>query len=107
MDERDGKGRANGNNAKVKQLFKIDLDGAVDVSAMDGLTAATHAVAKTLFLDIVQVLTATASPPGTFLPRWRALPSVRTSGAARKRFTPSGWPTTTISFRQFLMRLEI
>ena len=58
VDERDGNGRANGNDAKVKQLFKIDLDGAVDVSAMDGLTAATHAVAKTLFLDIVQVLTA-------------------------------------------------
>ena len=64
VDERDGNGRANGNNAKVKQLFKIDLDGAVDVSAMDGLTAATHAVAKTLFLDIVQVLTANGIAAG-------------------------------------------
>jgi hypothetical protein len=57
VDERDGNGRANGNNAKVKQLFKIDLDNAPDVSAMDGLTASTHAVAKTLFLDLVSVLT--------------------------------------------------
>jgi Esterase-like activity of phytase len=64
VDERDGNGRANGNNAKVKQLFKIDLDGAVDVSAMDGLTAATHVVTKTLFLDIVQVLTANGIDAG-------------------------------------------
>src|SRR5215813_5427266 len=35
MDERDGKGRAAGNKAKVKQLFKIDLANAVDVSEMD------------------------------------------------------------------------
>ena len=58
VDERDGKGRADANNAKVKQLFKIDLNGAVDISSMDGLTASTHAVSKTLFLDIVQSLTA-------------------------------------------------
>jgi hypothetical protein len=64
VDERDGKGRANANNAKVKQLFKIDLDGAVDVSNMDGTTAATHAVSKTLFLDIVQVLTANGIAAG-------------------------------------------
>jgi Esterase-like activity of phytase len=64
VDERDGKGRADANNAKVKQLFKIDLDGAVDVSSMDGTTAATHAVSKTLFLDIVQSLTATGTSAG-------------------------------------------
>jgi hypothetical protein len=64
VDERDGKGRADANNAKVKQLFKIDLDGAVDVSNMDGTTAATHAVSKTLFLDIVQVLTANGIAAG-------------------------------------------
>ena len=64
VDERDGHGRANGDNAKVKQLFKIDLTGAVDVSDMDGLTAATHAVSKTLFLDIVQVLTANGIAAG-------------------------------------------
>ena len=63
VDERDGKGLEGGdgstsNKAAVKQLFKIDLDGAADISSMDGSTAATHAVSKTLFLDIVAVLTA-------------------------------------------------
>jgi hypothetical protein len=62
VDERDGKGLEGGdgstsNKAKVKQLFKIDLAGAVDISNMDGATAATHAVQKTLFLNIVDVLT--------------------------------------------------
>jgi hypothetical protein len=64
VDERDGKGRADANNAKVKQLFKIDLNGAVDVSAMDGIAAAIVAVNKTLFVDIVQSLTATGIPAG-------------------------------------------
>jgi hypothetical protein len=56
VDERDGKGLGDGSNAKYKELFKIDVDGAVDVSNMDGLTAAQNAVPKSLFLDIVQVL---------------------------------------------------
>ncbi len=56
VDERDGKGRGDQSKAKIKELFKIDLTGAVDVSALDGLTAATHAVAKTPFLDIVASL---------------------------------------------------
>jgi hypothetical protein len=56
VDERDGKGRGDDSNAKVKQIFKIDLANAVDVMHMDGTTAAANAVAKTLFLDIVQVL---------------------------------------------------
>jgi hypothetical protein len=58
VDERDGKGLGDGSKAKIKQLFKVDLAGAVDVTDMDGLTAATHEVTKTLFLDIVNVLTA-------------------------------------------------
>jgi len=57
VDERDGKGRASQNNAKVKQVFKIDLAGAVDVSNMDGATAALNAVPKTLFVDMVLSLT--------------------------------------------------
>ena len=48
----------------MKQLFKIDLAAAVDIGAMDGLTAATHAVTKTLFLDIVAVLTRNGIAPG-------------------------------------------
>jgi len=66
VDERDGKGRAAQNNAKVKQLFKIDLAGAVDVSDRDGLTAAANAVPKSQmpFLDIVSLLTANGIPAG-------------------------------------------
>jgi hypothetical protein len=64
VDERDGNGRANGNDAKVKQIFKIDLKGAVDVSSMDGLTAAGNAVPKQLFLDIVTSLKAVGIPAG-------------------------------------------
>ncbi len=56
VDERDGHGRADQSVAVVKELFKIDLAGAVDVSAMDGLTAAANAVAKTPFLDIAASL---------------------------------------------------
>lgn len=58
VDERDGKGLGDGSNAKVKQVFKIDITNAVDVTNMDGLTAANNAVAKTLFLDMVKVLNA-------------------------------------------------
>jgi len=64
VDERDGHGRANGDNARVKQLFKIDLNGAVDISNLDGLTAVQYAVNKTLFLDIVQLLTANGISAG-------------------------------------------
>jgi hypothetical protein len=58
VDERDGKGLGDGSKAKVKHVFKIDLQNAVDVGSMDGTTAATHAVSKTLFLDVVKALTA-------------------------------------------------
>jgi hypothetical protein len=61
VDERDGKGREGGdggtsNKAKIKELFKIDLRGAVDISNEFGQAAANNAVSKTLFLDIVSVL---------------------------------------------------
>jgi hypothetical protein len=56
VDERDGKGRGDDSDAKVKQIFKIDLANAVDVMNMDGTVAAANAVSKSLFLDIVQVL---------------------------------------------------
>jgi len=58
VDERDGKGRGDGSTAKVKQLFKIDLAGAVDVSQMDGAHAALNAVPKALFVDLVTSLNA-------------------------------------------------
>jgi hypothetical protein len=58
VDERDGKGLADapGEKAKIKQIFKIDLNGATDISDMTGSEAQTHAVAKSLFLDIVKAL---------------------------------------------------
>jgi hypothetical protein len=56
VDERDGSGRGNGDVPVVKELFKIDLDGAVDVSNMDGTHAANNVVKKTLFLDVVKAL---------------------------------------------------
>src|SRR5262249_55458586 len=36
LDERDGKGQGDGSAAVVKQLFKIDLAGAADVTALSG-----------------------------------------------------------------------
>ena len=56
VDERDGSGRGNGDVPVVKEIFKIDLDGAVDVSNMDGTHAAANVVKKTLFLDVVKAL---------------------------------------------------
>jgi Esterase-like activity of phytase len=58
VDERDGSGLGNGDSAVVKQAFKIDINGATDITELDGLTAAQYAVQKTLFLDIVAVLNA-------------------------------------------------
>ena len=58
VDERDGHGRGdNGSKAKVKQIFKIDLAGAADVTNLSGADALLKAVDKSLFLDIVNVLT--------------------------------------------------
>jgi hypothetical protein len=56
VDERDGKGLGDGGKAKVKQIIKIDLANAVDVSSMNGTAAASNAVSKTLFLDVVKAL---------------------------------------------------
>ena len=59
VDERDGKGLGDGSAAAVKQLFRIDLASATDVSQVAGATnLAPLAVAKTLFLDVVKALTA-------------------------------------------------
>jgi Esterase-like activity of phytase len=51
--ERDGKGLGDGSLAVVKQLWKVDLAGATDVSGLSG-AAALLAVAptKSLFLDL-------------------------------------------------------
>jgi hypothetical protein len=62
VDERDGKGMGDGSNAKVKQVFKIDLDGAQDVTALSGDLSA-QAVPKSLVLDAVAVLRANGIAP--------------------------------------------
>jgi hypothetical protein len=67
VDERDGTGLADtplitdvASPATVKKLYLIDLNGAVDVTAIDGPNAdlSAYAVPKTLFLDIVAKLNA-------------------------------------------------
>jgi hypothetical protein len=57
LDERDGKGLGDGSVAKVKQLFRINLQGATDISGKSGDLSA-FAVPKSLFLNIVTQLNA-------------------------------------------------
>jgi hypothetical protein len=55
--ERDGKGLGDDSKAVVKRIYKIDLDGAEDVSGLTGEAAlVAKAPAKTLFLDIAEKL---------------------------------------------------
>jgi hypothetical protein len=58
LDERDGKGLGDGSNAKVKQLFKIDIAGAADITNLSGATALAAAVPKSPapILDLVTAL---------------------------------------------------
>lgn len=64
VDERDGKGLGNAptptNAAVNKKLYKIDIAGATDITALTGAAAAAAAVAKPVapFLDLVALLTA-------------------------------------------------
>jgi len=59
VDERDGKGRGDDSVAAFKQIFQIDLAGAQDVTGRSGeANLAGAAVAKTLFVDLVAMLTA-------------------------------------------------
>jgi hypothetical protein len=57
--ERDGKGLGDGTSAVVKRLYKIDLNGAQDISLLNGGAGISgeanllpYAVGKSLFLDI-------------------------------------------------------
>jgi hypothetical protein len=57
--ERDGKGLGDDSKAAVKRIYKVDLKGAEDVSALEGAaTLLARAPQKTLFLDIFAKLTA-------------------------------------------------
>jgi len=57
IDERDGKGLGDNSNAAVKQIFKIDLTGAQEVTGMSGDLSA-KAVSKSLSLDVKNLLVA-------------------------------------------------
>ena len=57
--ERDGKGLGDNSVAVVKQVWKVDLAGAEDVSGLEGATALlAKAPAKTLFADLRAALNA-------------------------------------------------
>ncbi len=62
VDERDGKGLGDGGTAAVKTLYKIDLNGAIDITALSGAAAANAAVAKSTFVDFVALLNANGIP---------------------------------------------
>jgi hypothetical protein len=54
VDERDGKGLGDDSAAVFKQIFRIDLSQAQDVSGSSGeANLAPYAIGKTLFLDLV------------------------------------------------------
>ena len=57
IDERDGKGLGDNSNAAVKQIFKIDITGAQEVTGLSG-NLASKAVSKTLSLDVKNMLVA-------------------------------------------------
>ena len=64
LDERDGKGQGDNSKAVAKALYRVDLAGATDVSGISGSkNLAPFAVSKTLFLDLVAVLTAAGIDP--------------------------------------------
>jgi hypothetical protein len=66
LDERDGKGLGDGSAAKIKQLFKINIQGAQNIAGKTGDLSA-FAVSKTLFLDVVTKLN-TAGMPAEQIP---------------------------------------
>jgi hypothetical protein len=64
VDERDSKGLADDSQAVIKKIYKIDLDGAQDVSTTVGASnLAAKAVPKQIFLDVVAVLTGVGMNP--------------------------------------------
>jgi len=62
IDERDGAGLGDGTSAAVKQVFRINLAGAVDITGLTGAAAVAKAVGKTLVLDAVSLLNAAGIP---------------------------------------------
>lgn len=59
LDERDGKGFGDDSKAVYKKIYRVDLAGAPVVNGISGdASLAKYAVSKSLFLDVVQSLTA-------------------------------------------------
>lgn len=59
VDQRDGKGLGDGSSAAIKQVFKIDLSNAADISGLSGeANLLTKVVSKSLFLDFKSALNA-------------------------------------------------
>lgn len=59
VDERDGAGLGdNGSSAVAKQLFRINISGATEITNLSGTAALAAAVSKTPFLDLVSLLNA-------------------------------------------------
>lgn len=56
LDERDGAGLGDGSPAEAKKLFRIDLTGAKDITALAGPEAVEAVVKKTEVLDLVALL---------------------------------------------------
>ena len=57
LDERDGKGLGDDSKAVYKKIYRIDLSGAPVVGGISGdANLARYAVAKSLFIDVVQAL---------------------------------------------------
>jgi DNA-binding beta-propeller fold protein YncE len=64
VDERDGKGFGDDSKAVYKKVYRIDLGGAAVVNGVAGdANLARYALGKTLFLDVVQSLTAIGVAP--------------------------------------------
>jgi hypothetical protein len=98
VDERDGDGRGNGDAAVVKKIFKIDLDGAIDVSNMDGTHAAANVVKKTLFLDVVKALVNAGFDPANIPAKLEGIALARTFIRVLSECIRSGWPMTMTSW---------
>jgi len=90
VDERDGKGLGDGSKAKIKQIFKVELADATDMGDMNGTAAASNAAPKTLFLDVVQALTAVGFTRTRSRQRSKASHSDRMYLAQTARFIHSG-----------------
>ncbi|WLT30361.1 esterase-like activity of phytase family protein [Geothrix sp. PMB-07] len=87
VDERDGKGLGDGSAAGYKRIYRIDLNGAQDVSGLIGAAnLAGKAVTKSLFLDVVAALGAQGYSPEQIPAKLEGLafgPDVQVDGTSK------------------------